>query len=75
MPTNIYTRTLELPAPLRDVRTLRTLILLDLESHPPPAAIERVTVVIDPTPGRVLSTRCSRARTRRPSSCRRSSRG
>jgi protein ImuB len=49
-----YTRTLELPAPLRDVRTLRTLILLDLESHPPPAAIERVTVVIDPTPGRVL---------------------
>ncbi|MEO8258642.1 MAG: hypothetical protein ABI868_14940 [Acidobacteriota bacterium] len=49
-----FTRTLELPAPLRDVRTLRTLLLLDLESHPPPAAIERVTVVIDPTPGRVL---------------------
>jgi protein ImuB len=49
-----YTRTLELPSPLRDVRTLRTLILLDLESHPPPAAVERVTVVIDPTPGRVL---------------------
>jgi protein ImuB len=36
------------------VRTLRTLALLDLESHPPPAAIDRVTVVIDPTPGRVL---------------------
>jgi protein ImuB len=53
-PAHTYTRTLELPAPLRDVRTLRTLILLDLESHPPPAAIERVTVVIDPTPGRVL---------------------
>jgi hypothetical protein len=49
-----YTRTLELPAPLRDVQALRTLILLDLESHPPPAAVERVTVVIDPTPGRVL---------------------
>jgi protein ImuB len=28
--------------------------LLDLESHPPPAAVERVTVLIDPTPGRVL---------------------
>jgi protein ImuB len=53
-PAHIHTRTLELPAPLRDVRTLRTLILLDLESHPPPAAVERVTVVIDPTPGRVV---------------------
>ena len=49
-----YTRSLQLPSPMRDVRTLRTLILLDLESHPPPAAVERVTVLIDPTPGRVL---------------------
>jgi hypothetical protein len=39
---------------MRDVRALRTLILLDLESHPPPAAIERVSIRIDPTPGRVL---------------------
>ena len=38
---------------MRDVRTLRTLALLDLESHPPPAAIDRVALVIDPTPGRV----------------------
>src|SRR5580692_9380979 len=53
-PVDIYTRSLQLPSPMRDVRTLRTLILLDLESHPPPAAIERVTVLIDPTPGRVL---------------------
>ena len=45
---------LELPSPMRDVRTLRTLALLDLEAHPPDAAIDRVTVVIDPTPGRVL---------------------
>jgi len=51
---DIYARRLELPTPMRDVRTLRTLALLDLESHPPPAAIDRVTVVIDPTPGRVL---------------------
>ena len=42
------------PSPMRDVRTLRTLALLDLESHPPSAAIDRVTIVIDPTPGRVL---------------------
>ncbi len=47
-------RRLELPSPLRDVRTLRTLALLDLDAHPPGAGIERVTIVIDPTPGRVL---------------------
>ncbi len=49
-----YTRSLQLPSPIRDVRALRTLILLDLESHPAAAPIERVTVTIDPTPGRVL---------------------
>ena len=48
------TRSLQLPVPLRDVQTLRTLALLDLESHPPAAPIDRVTIVIDPTPGRVL---------------------
>ena len=50
----VYARRLELPSPMRDVRTLRTLALLDLESHPAPAAIDRVAIVIDPTPGRVL---------------------
>ena len=49
-----HVRRLELPSPMRDVRTLRTLALLDLESHPPGAAIDRVTIVIDPTPGRIL---------------------
>ena len=49
-----HARRLELPSPMRDVRTLRTLALLDLEAHPPAAAIDRVTIVIDPTPGRVL---------------------
>jgi len=54
---------LELPAPIRDVRTLRTLALLDLETHPPGAGIDRVTIVIDPTPGRVLQhTLFTRAR-------------
>jgi len=50
----VYARRLELPSPMRDVRTLRTLALLDLESHPPAAAIDHVTLVVDPTPGRVL---------------------
>ena len=50
----LYTRHLQLPSPMRDVRTLRTLALLDLDAHPPPAAIDRVAIVIDPTPGRVL---------------------
>src|SRR5438067_6507169 len=49
-----YARRLELPSPIRDVRTLRTLALLDLESHPPGAGVDRVTIAIDPTPGRVL---------------------
>ncbi len=47
-------RRLELPAPMRDVRALRTLALLDLETHPAEAAIDRVTIVIDPTPGRIV---------------------
>jgi protein ImuB len=50
----VYARRLELPSPMRDVRTLRTLALLDLESHPPSAAIDRVVVAVDPTPGRVI---------------------
>jgi protein ImuB len=50
----IHARSLQLPAPIRDVRTLRTLALLDLESHPPAAAIDHVAILIDPTPGRVL---------------------
>jgi protein ImuB len=50
----VHARHLQLPSPMRDVRTLRTLALLDLESHPPAAAIDRVAIVIDPTPGRVL---------------------
>ncbi|HEY7291475.1 MAG TPA: hypothetical protein VH583_16675 [Vicinamibacterales bacterium] len=54
---DVWTRRLELPTPMRDVRSLRALALLDLESHPPAAAIDRVTIVIDPTPGRVVQHR------------------
>jgi protein ImuB len=49
-----HVRVIPLPAPMRDPKTLRTLILLDLESHPPAAAIDRVQVRVEPTPGRVL---------------------
>jgi len=49
-----HERSVQLPAPMRDARVLRTLALLDLESHPPPAAIDRVAVGVDVTEGRVL---------------------
>ena len=48
----MQTRTLQLPTPLRDPRVLRTLVLLDLESHPPSAGIDQVTVAVDPVPAR-----------------------
>jgi len=50
----VHERSLQLPAPMHDARTLRTLALLDLESHPPEAAVDRITVAVDPTPGRVM---------------------
>ena len=50
----VHERSLQLPTPIRDARTLRTLALLDLESHPPAGAVERVTVAVDPTPGRIV---------------------
>src|ERR1017187_4600421 len=40
-PDAIHARRLQLPSPIRDVRTLRTLALLDLDAHPPPAAVDR----------------------------------
>jgi protein ImuB len=50
----VHERSLQLPAPMRDARTLRALALLDLESNPPPAPIDRVEVAVDPTPGRIV---------------------
>jgi protein ImuB len=50
----VFTRTLQLPAAMRDPKTLRALILLDLESHPPDAPIDIVRVFVEPTPARVL---------------------
>jgi protein ImuB len=51
-----YARTLALPAPMRDARVLRTLVMLDLESHPPGAAIDEVVIDVDVAPGRILQT-------------------
>jgi len=63
---SVCTRLLPLPAPLRDARVLRTLVLLDLESHPPAplggfgqtspatAAIDVVTIEVDPAPSRIV---------------------
>ncbi|MEW6321410.1 MAG: hypothetical protein AB1635_10015 [Acidobacteriota bacterium] len=51
---DVHRRALQLPAPMRDAKTLRTLALLDLESHPPAAAVDRVSVLIEPTPARML---------------------
>jgi protein ImuB len=48
-----HERRLELPAPMRDVKMLRTLICLDLEGRPPEGAIDRVAIAIDATPGRI----------------------
>jgi hypothetical protein len=49
-----HERVLQLPAAMRDPRVLRTLLLLDLESHAPPAAVDIVTIEADPAPGRVI---------------------
>lgn len=50
-----YERTLHVPAPMRDARVVRTLVLLDLESHPPPAGIDRVEIDLEVAPGRIVS--------------------
>jgi protein ImuB len=48
----VHERTLQLPTPIRDA--LRTLALLDLESHPPAGPVDRVVVAVDPTPARIV---------------------
>lgn len=49
-----HVRVLQLPAPMRDARVLRTLLSLDLESHPPAAGIDVVTIEVDPAPARIV---------------------
>jgi len=50
----VHTRHLDLPVALADPRVLRTLAVLDLEAHPPPAAIDAVTVTAQPAPGPII---------------------
>lgn len=50
----LYVRRLGLPMPIRDARVLRTLVVLDLESHPPPAGIDALTLRFEPVPGRIV---------------------
>jgi nucleotidyltransferase/DNA polymerase involved in DNA repair len=50
----VHHRCLQLPAPMRDPKVLRTLLLLDLESHAPGAGVDRVTIAADPAPGRIV---------------------
>ena len=50
----LYVRRLGLPMPMRDPRVLRTLVVLDLESHPPPAGIDALTLRFEPVPGRIV---------------------
>jgi protein ImuB len=45
-------RTQKTVAPTGEPRTWRTLLLLDLEAHPPGDAIQRITVRAEPTPSR-----------------------
>lgn len=62
------TRVLQLPAAMRDTRVLRTLLLLDLESHPPSplrgfgetssvtaaeVMIDAISIELDPAPSRI----------------------
>jgi len=47
-PDGFHTRAIELPAPTRDVKTILTLIRLDLEKTPPGAPVVGFTIVAHP---------------------------
>src|SRR5262249_55424856 len=49
-----YVRVLNLPIPVRNSRLLTKLLILDLEAHPPGAAIKRVEVEAIPAKPRVV---------------------
>jgi protein ImuB len=49
---SIHRRVLKPAAPSAEPRTWRTLVLLDLEAHPPRDAIQAITVRAEPTPSR-----------------------
>jgi len=49
---SVHPRTLRPAAPSGEPRTWRTLLLLDLEAHPPRDAIRRIALRVQPTPSR-----------------------
>jgi protein ImuB len=51
---SLHRRTLHPAAPSADPRTWRTLLLLDLEAHPPRDAIQALTLRAEPTPARTV---------------------
>jgi len=51
-----HERAITLPVPMRNPRTFLRLLLLDIESHPPPVAIVAVTIGAEPVQPRVLQT-------------------
>ena len=51
---DIHERTLRFPIALSTPQVLRTLLLLDLETHPPASSVDRVTVTATPVPTREL---------------------
>ena len=57
-----HARVLKPAAPSGEARTWRTLVLLDLEAHPPRDAIARITARAEPTPARAGAVLAPRPR-------------
>src|SRR5258705_2925350 len=51
-----HERAITLPVPMRNPRTFLRLLILDIESHPPPASIIAVAITAEPVRPRVLQT-------------------
>jgi protein ImuB len=51
---SLHRRTLKPAAPTALPRTWRTLLLLDLEAHPPRDAVQAITIRAEPTPARTV---------------------
>jgi protein ImuB len=54
--SDLQERTITLPVPMRDPRTLLRLLLFDIEAHPPPAPITAVAITAEPVKPRASQT-------------------
>ena len=54
--TSLHERTITLPVPMRDPKTLLRLLLFDIEARPPQQAITAVTISADPVKPRASQT-------------------